>query len=79
MTIPLINAFTHALCFGALLLPCIGRRVAVLANSLFDSGRHTIRFDGSDLASGVYVLRAVMEPEAGGTARAFTQQLTLLK
>ena len=57
----------------------LGRRVAVLANSLFDSGRHTVRFDGSDLASGVYVLRAVMEPEAGGTARAFVQRLTLLK
>ena len=57
----------------------LGRRVAVLANSLFDTGRHTVRFDGSDLASGVYVLRAVMEAEAGGSIRAFTQRLTLLK
>jgi len=57
----------------------LGRRVAVLANSLFDTGRHTIRFDGSNLASGVYLLRAVMGPEAGGTPRSFTQRLTLLK
>ena len=57
----------------------LGRRVAVLANSLFDAGRHTIRFDGSNLASGIYVLRAVMGPEAGGTPRSFTQRLTLLK
>ena len=57
----------------------LGRRVAVLANSLFDTGRHTIRFDGSDLASGVYVLRAVMEAETGGIVRTFTQRLTLLK
>ena len=57
----------------------LGRRVAVLANSLFDTGRHTIRFNGSALASGVYLLRAVMEAEAGGTARVFTQRLTLLK
>ena len=57
----------------------LGRRVAVLANSLFDTGRHTIRFDGSNLASGVYVLRAVMEPEAGGTPQSFIQWLTLLK
>ena len=57
----------------------LGRRVAVLANRVFDTGRHTVRFDGSDLASGVYVLRAVMEAEAGGMARSFTQRLTLLK
>ena len=57
----------------------LGRRVAVLANSLFDIGRHTVRFDGSNLASGVYVLRAVMEAETGGSIRTFTQRLTLLK
>jgi len=63
----------------AVLYDVLGRRVAVLANSLFDTGRQTLRFDGSGLASGVYVLRAVMEAEAGGTARVFVQRLTLLK
>ncbi len=57
----------------------LGRRVAVIANSLFATGRHTIRFDGSNLASGVYILRAVMESERGSATRLFTQRLTLLK
>ena len=57
----------------------LGRRVAVLANGLFDTGRHMVRFDGSNLASGVYVLRTVIEAEAGGLVKAFTQRLTLLK
>ncbi len=63
----------------AVLYDVLGRRVAVLANSLFDTGRQTLRFDGSGRASSVYVLRAVMEAEAGGTARVFVQRLTLLK
>ncbi len=57
----------------------LGRKVAVLANSLFNTGRHTLRFDGSGMASGVYVLRAVIEPEADVAVQAFTQRLTLLK
>ena len=77
MTVPF--AVPEAARVEIVLYDVLGRRVAVLANSLFDTGRHTVRFDGSDLASGVYVLRAVMEAEAGGSIRAFTQRLTLLK
>jgi len=45
----------------------LGRRVAALATSRFDFGRYTVRFDGPDLASGAYVLRAIVEPETGDT------------
>lgn len=31
-----------------------GRRVATLANADYDSGRHTVRFDGTTLATGIY-------------------------
>jgi hypothetical protein len=35
----------------------LGQRVAVLANQWLPAGSHTIGFDGSDLASGVYLYR----------------------
>ncbi len=57
----------------------LGRRVAVLADGPYAAGRHTLRLDGRRLASGAYLVRAVMEPEAGVAVRAFTQRITLLK
>lgn len=35
----------------------LGRRVAQLVDGWIDAGRHRVRFDGSSLASGVYVYR----------------------
>ncbi|MAT40556.1 MAG: hypothetical protein CL946_13245 [Ectothiorhodospiraceae bacterium] len=40
----------------------LGERISVLADKTFEEGYHTLRFDGSNLASGVYI--AVMR--AGG-------------
>lgn len=57
----------------------LGRRIAVLVDGSYEAGRHEAILDGSRLASGLYLVRAVMEPEAGGAVRTFTQQLTLLK
>jgi hypothetical protein len=68
----------------------LGRRVAVLADDVYEAGRHTAVLDGRGLASGVYVVRAVMGSPSGspsgadasGTgraARAFTRRVTLLK
>ncbi len=57
----------------------LGREVAVLENGLHEAGRYRVRFDGRGLASGVYVLRAVMVPAAGGSARVFSQKLTVLR
>lgn len=51
----------------------LGRRVAVLADTPFDAGRHTLPFEARGLASGVYVYRLT----AGG--RAFTRTMMLLK
>ena len=43
----------------------LGRRVALLVNAVEEAGTHTLTFDGSRLAGGVYVLRLV----AGGAQR----------
>lgn len=57
----------------------LGRQIAILADGRFEAGRHTAALDGSLLASGLYLVRAVIEPEGGSAALAFTQRLTLLK
>src|SRR5690606_21930723 len=44
----------------------LGRRVAVLVEGVYAAGRHVAVLDGGRLASGVYVVRAVMEREPGG-------------
>ena len=51
----------------------LGRRVAVLEDAVRPEGRHSVRFDASQLPSGAYVLR-METPQA-----AFTRVLTLLK
>lgn len=56
----------------------LGRRVAVLADRLYQAGRHEVVLDGSRLASGTYLVRAVMDSETG-EARTFTRRVTLLK
>jgi hypothetical protein len=67
----------------------LGREVAVLADGTFEPGRYEAAFDGRSLASGVYVVRAVMEAEGrafgdgalgiGRATRAFMQRITLLR
>ncbi|WP_221930362.1 Ig-like domain-containing protein [Gracilimonas mengyeensis] len=51
----------------------LGRRVAVLAEGRQPAGTYTVRFDGAELSSGVYLYRLV----AGG--QVFTRKLTLIK
>ena len=51
----------------------LGREVAVLADGAVTAGRHVAAFDGSGLASGVYVVR--LETGAGVE----TRRLTLLR
>ena len=52
-----------------------GRRVAVLVrNETMSAGRHTLSFDGSRLASGVYLYRMQL-----GTGQQFTRKMTLVK
>jgi len=51
----------------------LGREVSVLVNERKDAGVHEVRFDGSNLASGVYLYRL----EAGGFVQSL--KLTLLR
>lgn len=51
----------------------LGREVAVLVDGVMPAGRHSVRFDGTGLASGVYIYRL----ESGG--RVETRKMVLLK
>ncbi len=51
----------------------LGRRVAVLVDGALEAGSHRVAFDGRDLPSGVYLVRA----EAEGFAA--TQRVTLVR
>ena len=55
----------------------LGREVARLANGPHEAGRHTARFDGSRLPSGVYVVRLAAEGAAGTFAE--TERITLVR
>jgi len=50
-----------------------GQRVAVLAQGLMQEGRHDLRFDASQLSSGVYLIRL----QAGGES--LLHKVTLIK
>ncbi len=51
----------------------MGQRVATLVNESVNAGSHTVSFDASDLASGIYLYRL----QAGNTA--MTKKMTLIK
>ena len=51
----------------------LGREVAVLVNDMKAPGEYAVRFDGSGLASGIYICRM----EAGG--RVETRAMVLLR
>lgn len=51
----------------------IGQEVATIANERFSAGSHTVQFDASALASGVYIYRLT-----SGT-NTITKRMTLIK
>jgi hypothetical protein len=51
----------------------LGSKVATLAERTFSAGTHTVQFDGSGLASGMYLIRAQMDNQM------LTKQVTLIK
>lgn len=51
----------------------LGREVIVLADGVYAQGRHSVRFDASNLASGVYIYRL----ESGGQVE--TRKMVLIK
>lgn len=55
----------------------LGREVEVLHEGALDAGAHRLRFDGTGLPAGVYLVRAAVT--ADGATRTFTERLTLLR
>jgi lysophospholipase L1-like esterase len=56
----------------------MGREVATVVNEVKEPGTHTVQFDGSGLASGVYLYRLTAQQVNGGQAGAFVQTRRLL-
>ena len=56
----------------------LGREVAVLVDGYHEAGYHTATFDGTQLASGLYFVRASAELE-GGARSIMQRQITLMK
>jgi flagellar hook assembly protein FlgD len=58
-----------------------GREVAELVSRKQSAGRHTVQFNASSLASGVYVYRltAVSSEAAGNTMYTLTRKMALIK
>lgn len=57
----------------------LGREIRTLMNEDLESGNYETVFDGSNLSSGMYLVRMTARPENGAGIRAFTQRITLLK
>ncbi len=57
----------------------LGREISTLVDGRLDRGNYETVFDGSRLASGLYLVRMTVRPEDGTSALAFTQRITLLK
>lgn len=55
----------------------LGREVKTLVNEVRQPGTYTVEFDGSNLASAIYVYRLLVQP-AAGTAAVFAQTRKLL-
>ena len=56
----------------------LGREVAVLVNEKMEAGFHEVKFDGSNLASGVYLYRLQAGDPSTGSGRSFVQTRKLL-
>jgi hypothetical protein len=56
----------------------MGREVATLVNEVKEPGTYTVKFDGSNLASGVYLYRLTARQTDGGQVGSFVQSRILL-
>ena len=50
----------------------LGREVRTLVNEFKSTGRYSVEFDASSLASGMYIYKIVAQPAEGGRNDAFT-------
>ena len=55
-----------------------GRRVKTIANEQMSAGRHPLSFKTRNLASGLYLVRTVVET-ASGQRKVFTTKVTAVK
>ncbi len=56
----------------------MGRNVATLTNNSYETGRHQVVFEGQDMASGIYIIKARIQTE-NNTFYSFNRKVTLLK
>lgn len=76
MTLPLalpVPADVHITVYDLL-----GREVAVLVDRSLPAGAHSIELDASRLASGVYIIRAALDPD-GQRPILLTQRITIIR
>ncbi len=57
----------------------LGREVKTLIDEPKDAGYHSVKYDGSDIATGPYFCRMVADPVAGGKGYVAVKKLMLLK
>ncbi len=57
----------------------LGRQLTLVVDGIVEPGLHSEIFDGTGLASGLYLLQATIDVQSTGKRHAFTQRLTLLK
>ena len=51
----------------------LGRQIATLANAEFNAGKHTVRWNANNVATGIYIYRLVTQQGV------FTKKMTLIK
>ena len=57
-----------------------GRCVAVLCDRSYPAGTYSVQFDGSALASGIYIIRSqITSTENSGKSQVFTRKMMLMK
>jgi len=56
-----------------------GQRVRILQNNLIDAGVKTVKFDASDLASGIYFYQVKAQSSSGSKTFSETKKMILLK
>lgn len=69
----------HAAVVKLSVFDVLGREVQSLSNGHFDAGYHTVTWNASDLASGVYFARLSVNAEAGKQSFTKTNRLLLTK